>query len=59
MATLIAKKYAMKKFRELKMGSGSFNAFYLEFIKLATKLKFIKEILLEEFMHKLFFHMQD
>ena len=43
----------MKKFRELKMGSRSFNAFYLEFIKLAAKLEFTKEILSQEFMHKL------
>ena len=49
----------MEKFRKLKMGSGSFNAFYLEFIKLVAKLKFTKEMLLQEFMHKLFPRMQD
>lgn len=43
----------MKKFRKLKMGSEFFNAFYLKFIKLATKLEYTKEILLEEFVYKL------
>ena len=47
------KEHAMEKFRELKMGSGSFNAFYSEFIKLAAELEFTKEMLLREFMHKL------
>ena len=36
----------MKKFRKLKMGSGSFNAYYLEFIKLIAKLEFTKEMIL-------------
>ena len=40
------KKHIMKKFRELKMGLGFFNAFYFKFIKLVAKLKFTKEILL-------------
>ena len=53
------KKYAIEKFRELKMGSRSFNAFYSKFIKLAAKLKFTKKMLLPEFIHKLFPHMQD
>ena len=53
------KEHAMEKFRELKMGSGSFNAFYSEFIKLAAKLEFTKEMLLREFMHKLSSCMQD
>ena len=53
------KEHAIEKSRELKMGSSSFNAFYLEFIKLAAKLEFIKEILLWEFMHKLSPCMQD
>ena len=35
------------------MGLRSFNAFYSEFIKLEAKLKFIKEILLQEFIYKL------
>lgn len=34
----------------------SFNTFYFKFIKLVVKLKFIKEILLQKFMHKLFSH---
>ena len=41
------------------MGSRSFNAFYSKFIKLAAKLKFTKEMLLQEFLQKLFSHMQD
>ena len=49
----------MKKFRKLKIGLGFFNTFYSEFIKLIAKLKFIKKMLLQEFMYKLFFHMQD
>ena len=53
------KEHVIEKFKELKMGSGSFNAFYLEFIKLATELEFTKEMLLREFMHKLFSCMQD
>ena len=53
------KEHAMEKFRELKMGSGSFNAFYSEFIKLAAELEFTKEMLLREFMHKLSPCMQD
>ena len=53
------KEHAMEKFRELKMGLGSFNAFYLEFIKLAAELEFTKEMLLREFMHKLSPRMQD
>ena len=40
------KKYAMKKSTILKIGSKSFNNFYLEFIKLVTKFKFKKEMLL-------------
>lgn len=40
------KEHAIKKFRELKMGSGFFNAFFLKFIKLAAKLEFTKEMLL-------------
>lgn len=43
----------------MKIGLGSFNDFYLEFIKLATKLEFIKEMLLQEFMYKLFLCIQD
>lgn len=49
----------MEKFRKLKMGSGFFNAFYSKFIKLVAELKFTKEMLLQEFMHKLSPHMQD
>ena len=49
----------MEKFRELKMGSRFFNAFYSEFIKLAAELEFTKEMLLQEFMHKLSPCMQD
>ena len=37
----------------------SFNVFYPKFIKLAAKLELIKEILLQEFIHKLSLHMQD
>ena len=51
------KKHAMEKFTKLKMGSRSFNVFYSEFIKLAAELESIKEILLQEFMYKLFPHM--
>ena len=47
------KKHAMEKFKELKIGLGSFNTFYSEFIKLTAKLEFTKEMLLQEFMHKL------
>ena len=47
------KKHTIEKFRELKMGSESFNVFYSKFIKLAAKLEFIKKILLQEFVHKL------
>ena len=47
------KEDVIEKFRELKMGSGSFNAFYSEFIKLATELKFTKKMLLREFMYKM------
>lgn len=43
----------MKKFRKLKIDMGSFNTFYCKFINLAVKLKFVKEMLLQEFMHKL------
>ena len=53
------KKYAMEKFKKLKMGLGFFNTFYSEFIKLVVKLEFIKEMLLQKFMHKLFPRMQD
>lgn len=31
-----------------------FHNFYLKFIKLVAKLEFLKEILLQEFMYKLF-----
>ena len=41
------------------MGLGSFNALYLKFIKLAAKFKFIKEMLLQEFMYKLSLYMQN
>lgn len=44
----------MKKFRELKIDMGSFNTFYCKFNNLAVKLEFVKEMLLQEFMHKLF-----
>ena len=41
------------------MGLRSFNIFYSEFIKLVAKLEFIKEMLLQEFMHKLSLYIQD
>lgn len=41
------------------MGLGSFRVFYSKFIKLVAKLKFIKEILLQKFMHKLSSFMQN
>ena len=47
------KEYAIKKFRKLKISSGFFNIFYSKFVKLAAKLEFTKEMLLQEFMHKL------
>ena len=53
------KKHTITKFKELKMGSKSFNIFYLKVIKLAAKFEFTKEMLLQKFMHKLFFYMQD
>lgn len=40
------KKQIGKKFRRLKIGTRSFNAFYSEFIRLLTKRKFTKEMLL-------------
>lgn len=40
------KKLAMEKFKELKIGSRSFNVFYLKYNKLITKFEFIKEMLL-------------
>lgn len=43
----------MEKFRELKIDIGSFNTFYYKFINLAVKLEFVKEMLLQKFMHKL------
>ena len=39
-------KFTMKKFKELKKGTRSFNAFYSKFIKLIAKFKFTKKILL-------------
>ena len=56
---IYCKKHAIKKLKELKMGLESFNIFYSKFIKLADKLEFIKEILLQEFLYKLSSHMQD
>ena len=53
------KKHTIEKFKELKMGLGSFNAFYLKFIKLVAKLMFIKEILLQKLIHKLSSYMQN
>lgn len=53
------KKHVKKKFRELKIGLGSFNIIYSQFIKLAAKTEFTKEILLQEYMYKLFSCMQD
>ena len=53
------KDHAIEKFGELKMGSGSFNAFYSEFFKLAANLEYIKEMLLQEFIHKWSPQMQD
>ena len=41
------------------MGSRFFNVFYLEFIKQANKLKFIKNRLLQEFIQKLSSYMQN
>ena len=41
------------------MGMRFFNTFYFKFIKLAAKLKFTKEILLQKFIYKLFSYMQD
>ena len=40
------------------MGSESFNAFYLEFIKLATILEFTEEMLLQKLLYKLSPYMQ-
>ena len=53
------KEHAMENFGELKIDSGSFNTFYSEFIKLAAKLEFTKEMLLREFIYKLSPCMQD
>ena len=50
---LYCKKHTIKNFKELKIGSKFFNTFYSKFIKLVTKLKFTKEMLLQKFMHKL------
>ena len=47
------KEYIIEKFRKLKMGLRFFNTFYSDFIKLAAKFKFIKEMLLQEFIYKL------
>ena len=37
------KNHIIEKFKELKIGTKSFNTFYSEFIKLAVKLKFKKK----------------
>ena len=52
-------KYALKKLKKLKMGIKFLNTLYSKFINLIAKLEFIKEILLQEFIHKLFFYMQN
>lgn len=53
------KKYVIEIFKELKMGMRLFNTFYSKFIKLAIKLEFKKEILLQEFTYKPSPQMQD
>lgn len=53
------KQYAIEKFKKLMMSLGFFNTFYLEFIKLATRLKITKKILLQKFMHKLSPYLQE
>lgn len=50
---LYYKEQIIEKFKELKIGLEFFNTFYSKFIKLVVKLKFTKEILLQEFIHKL------
>lgn len=48
------KKHIIEKFIKLKINILFFNIFGSKFIKLAIKFKFIKEILLQKFIHKLF-----
>ena len=49
------KEHVMEKFRDLKMGTSSFNDFYSEFIRLALDLEYTSEMLIREFKHKLTF----
>lgn len=49
----------MKKFKKLKIGTGSSNSFYSNFLQLKAKFKFTNQILLQKFIHKLSPYMQD
>ncbi len=49
----------MENFRDLKMGTSSFNDFYSEFIRLASDLEYTSEMLIREFKHKLTPRLQD
>ena len=53
------KKYAMEKFRELKMGASLFSDFYFKFIWLASDLEYTLKILIREFKYKLTSRLQD
>ncbi len=49
----------MKKFRELKMGTNLFSDFYSKFIQLVSDLKYILEMFIQKFKHKLILQLQD
>ena len=53
------KKHTIEKFRDLKMGTSSFNNFYSEFIRLASDLEYTSEMLIWDFKHKLTPRLQD
>lgn len=44
---------------ELKIGLRSFNTFYLEFVKFASKPEFTKKMLLQELIYNLFFYIEN
>ena len=56
---LYQKKHAIEKFRELKIEASLFSNFYSKFIQLISYLKYISEIFIREFDHKLTPRLQD
>lgn len=53
------KKYAIRKFRDLKIGARLFSNFYSKFIRLALNFECISKMLIWKFKHKLILYLKN